>query len=423
MRTTPRAAPAAGGQPRDQRTAAAGQVPIDGGVAAASEQMFQLLVSSVQDYAIFMLDPWGRIASWNEGAARIKGYAAQEIIGQHFSVFYPERDVSAGKPEWELIVAADTGRYEDEGWRVRKDGNQFWANVVITALRDESGNLKGFGKVTRDLTSRRRAELERVERERKEADLLRAHAARLAELERTKTEFLNLASHELRGPLAVARGFLSLLLDGSITPGEFLRHAPVVEGRLSQIEWLVQKMLETARLEHDRFVVSLKDFDIVAVVREQIDAVKPLLSGAHHLTVDMLPAEDLIVEGDRDRIGIAIVNLLDNAVKYSPEGGTIHVIVAAAAGRAFVSVSDQGIGIDTHDLPKLFGRFTRLHGDELTNIGGTGLGLYLAREIARRHGGDIIVESERGVGSRFTLSLALQPSAPARPRPARDPAA
>ena len=134
--------------------------------------MFQLLVSSVQDYAIFMLDPWGRIASWNEGAARIKGYAAQEIIGQHFSVFYPERDVSAGKPEWELIVAADTGRYEDEGWRVRKDGNQFWANVVITALRDESGNLKGFGKVTRDLTSRRRAELERVERERKEADLL-----------------------------------------------------------------------------------------------------------------------------------------------------------------------------------------------------------------------------------------------------------
>jgi PAS domain S-box-containing protein len=125
-----------------------------------SDEMLSLLVENVADYALFMLDPSGHIASWNKGAARIKGYSRDEIIGKHFSIFYPDDDVRAGKPEWELVVAADSGRFEDEGWRVRKDGSRFWANVVITALRDHTGTLRGFGKVTRDLTARRAAELE-----------------------------------------------------------------------------------------------------------------------------------------------------------------------------------------------------------------------------------------------------------------------
>ncbi|MEU7785258.1 PAS domain S-box protein [Amycolatopsis sp. NPDC049159] len=123
-----------------------------------SEERFRLLVQSVVDYAIFVLDPQGRISSWNAGAERIKGYRAEEIIGQHFSVFYPAEDVAAGKPAWELEVAAAEGRLEDEGWRVRKDGTRFWANVVITALLDDRGRLQGFGKVTRDMTERRNAE-------------------------------------------------------------------------------------------------------------------------------------------------------------------------------------------------------------------------------------------------------------------------
>ncbi|MFI5589736.1 PAS domain S-box protein [Amycolatopsis sp. NPDC051758] len=140
-----------------------GQVVRDpaglGGPSPASEDRFGLLVRSVQDYAIFLLDPGGRISSWNAGAERIKGYAAGEIVGQHFSVFYPPEDLAAGKPARELEVAAEQGRLEDEGWRVRKDGSRFWANVVITALVDEQGRLRGFGKVTRDLTERRAAEL------------------------------------------------------------------------------------------------------------------------------------------------------------------------------------------------------------------------------------------------------------------------
>src|SRR5690348_4520075 len=123
-----------------------------------SEEQFRLLVEGVQDYAIFMLDPEGRISSWNQGAQQIKGYKAAEIVGKHFSIFYPEEDLRRGKPAWELEVAKRVGRFEDYGWRLRKDGARFWANVIITALRDPQGDLYGFAKVTRDITDRREAE-------------------------------------------------------------------------------------------------------------------------------------------------------------------------------------------------------------------------------------------------------------------------
>ncbi len=375
-----------------------------------SEDMLSLLVENVADYALFMLNPSGHITSWNKGAARIKGYSRDEIIGQHFSIFYPEEDVRAGKPEWELVVAADSGRFEDEGWRVRKDGTRFWANVVITALRDHTGTLRGFGKVTRDLSARREAELERLDRERNEAERLRAHAARLAELERAKTEFLNLASHELRGPLAVARGYVSLLLDGSISPQDFAHRAGIVAAKLGQIESLVQKMLETARLDYGRLSIAVTDVDLVGIVRQEVEQIKPLLDATHTLRLDIAP-DIPAIKGDRDRLAAIVGNLLDNAAKYSPYGGLIEIKLTTSKKRVFVSVSDQGVGIELDDIPKLFTRFSRLHSSELANIGGTGLGLYLSREIARRHGGDIIVESRRKEGSRFTLSLPIKPGA------------
>lgn len=365
---------------------------------------FELFVNHVVDYAIFMLDPSGVIITWNLGAQRIKGYSGADIIGKHFSIFYPEEDARNRKPDWELEVAKREGRYEEEGWRLRKDGTRFWASVVITAIRDSSGRLRGFGKVTRDLTERRAQEIQRnIDRER-ESMQLRAHAERMADLEHTKTEFLNLASHELRGPMTVLRGYISMLTEGSIPQEQVPAIARLLEGKLGQMDRLIEQMLETARLEQDSMSVEIA-FDLGEVVQEQIDVFRPLLEGPF-ITVDA-DTRPLVVTGDPARIGGVVTNLLDNAVKYSPNGGEIQVATGRDESDAFVTVVDQGLGIAAEHLSRLFTRFGRLPTEENMSIPGTGLGLYLCKEIAMRHGGDITVRSELGAGSAFTLSLPL----------------
>ncbi len=367
------------------------------------DDQFALLVSNVVDYAIFGLDPTGVVVTWNEGAQRIKGYRADEIIGRHFSGFYPAEEARNRKPDWELKVAVREGHYAEEGWRLRKDGSRFWASVVITALRDETGRLRGFGKVTRDLTERHKLE-EQLNAERDaEAQRLREHASSMAELERAKTEFLNLASHELRGPLTVIRGYNSMLEDGSITPDQVVSVARLLEAKLAQMDLLIEQMQETARLEHDRLELSRDRFDVRWIAQEQLDIFRPLARG-HHFVVDGA-REPLVVEGDRSRVATIIANLMDNALKYSPGGGEICVMSGRRGPDVFVSVRDQGIGISPEQMPRMFTRFGRLQTEENMSIAGTGLGLFLCKEIAVRHGGDITVNSRPGVGSDFTLTL------------------
>jgi len=364
---------------------------------------FALLVSGVVDYAIFMLDPAGVIVTWNEGAQRIKGYKATEVIGRHFSIFYPPAEVRNRKPDWELEVAKREGRYEEEGWRLRKDGTRFWANVIITALRDETGRLRGFGKVTRDLTEWKRIDdLRNAERE-AEVTRLHAHADRMAELERTKADFLNLASHELRGPMTVIRGYNSMLADGTLSPGQFASVARLLDLKLAQMDRLIEQMLETARLERDDLELEQEEFDLRFVVQEQIDILRPLTRD-HRLVLDAGDPAPL-VRGDRTRISTVVANFLDNAIKYSPDGGEIRCSACLRDSRAIVSVRDEGLGIAPEHMPRLFSRFGRLPTEENMNIPGTGLGLFLCKEIANRHGGDITVRSKPGVGSEFTLTL------------------
>ena len=357
-----------------------------------SEQRFSLLVSAVVDYAIFMLDPVGTVISWNEGAQRIKGYAADEIIGRHFSKFYPPEDVAKHKPEHALEVARRDGRYEEEGWRVRKDGNRFWASVIITVLRDSSGQLRGYGKVTRDITHRRN-----------EDERIRTHAQLMAELEHTKTQFLDLAAHELRGPLTLIRGYNSMLEDGAIPPERIPQVARLLEGRLAQIDLLVEQMLEMARLEHDRVELHLESFDLRQLTLEEIRKFQPVANGHHlSLTADSVRA---MVMADRSRIGTIVGNLIDNAIKYSPGGGEIRCSVGTTNGQAFITVSDPGLGIAPDHMPLLFKRFSRLPTEENKSISGTGLALYLCQEIAHRHGGEIVVASKPSESSEFTLRL------------------
>ena len=373
---------------------------------AVIRDQFRLMVSSVTEYAIFMLDPAGVIVTWNDGAQRIKGYRADEIIGRHFSVFYPEQDARNRKPDWELEVARREGRYEEEGWRIRKDGTKFWASVVITALRDDTGRLRGFGKVTRDLTERKRTEERREAAREAEAAGLRRHAERMAELEQTKTQFLNLASHELRGPLTVIRGYNSMLQDGTIPTEQIGAVARIVETKLVQMDLLIDQMLETARLEQSDLAYAREPFDLGAVAQEQIDVFRAV--GLDKTFLVQPYAGPLVVVGDRARIGTIVANLLDNASKYSPGGEEIVCSFGRDGAGAFVSVCDHGPGIEAEHLPMLFKRFGRLPTEKNSTVPGTGLGLFLCREIAQRHGGDITVRSTPGAGSDFTLRLPLQ---------------
>ena len=359
---------------------------------ALSEERFGLLVSAVVDYAIFMLDRDGRVMTWNEGAQRIKGYAANEIIGESFTRFYTSDDQAAKRPQHNLEVAAEKGAVQDEGWRVRKDGSRFWASVVITALRDENGELRGFGKVTRDLTDKH------FEEER-----LRAYAEQMAELERAKAQFLDLAAHELRGPLTLIRGYNSLLREGSLPDDRIPQVAQMLEGKLEQIDLLVQQMLEMGRLENDRLELHFETVDLADVAAEQITRLQPLAPG-REITLSG-ERGSAIVNADLSRVGTIVANLLDNAIKYSPAGGPVRCKVGREHGQAFVSVSDQGIGIAAEHRPLLFKRFSRLPTEENKTIPGTGLALYLCQEIARRHGGEIHVTSRIGAGSEFRLLL------------------
>jgi PAS domain S-box-containing protein len=365
----------------------------------AAERLYSLLVSSVRDYAIFALDASGHIISWNAGAERIKGYTAEEIIGRHFSVFYPPEDVAAGKTVWELEVAVRDGRVEDEGWRVRKDGTRFWANVVITALRGDEGELVGFAKVTRDLTERRTAEQRAI-----------ADARRVAEAEaadRAKTEFLTTMSHELRTPLNAIGGYAELLalgIGGPLTEGQ-KDYVDRIRRSQQDLLAIVTDLLNFGRIETGELTYEIETVRLSAVVDTVFPMIEPqAISRAVKLERGTCPA-DALARADKPKVEQILLNLLTNAVKFTAPGGRIAVSCGVSDGHATLAVLDTGIGIPADKLEAIFEPFVQL-GRTLTSLQeGTGLGLAISRDLARAMGGDITVESKPGEGSVFTVRL------------------
>jgi PAS domain S-box-containing protein len=357
-----------------------------------SDQLFRLLVSSVEDYAIFMLDPTGKVASWNVGAERIKGYQSHEIIGKHFSTFYPEVDVRGGKCELELDVASKVGRFEDEGWRVRKDGTQFWANVVIGALRNSDGELLGFSKVTRDLTERRANEEHR--------------AARVAaeQANRAKDEFLAMLGHELRNPLAPIVTALQLLeLRGELRSS---KEHQIIERQVRHMMHLVDDLLDVSRIARGKIDLSKTRISIQDLLVKAIEIASPLLEQRrHHL--DVSPGKAAVfVHGDEARLIQVFSNLVTNAAKYTDAEGNITISVVETDGEVCIAVSDDGIGIDPELLPRIFDLFVQ--GAQLVDraVGGLGLGLTLVRSLVELHGGRVEAQSAgSGKGSTFTVRL------------------
>ena len=359
-----------------------------------SEERFRLMVSTIKDYAILMLDPTGHVVSWNAGAERIKGYKAEEIIGQHFSRFYPAEDKAQGKPQYELDTAVEQGQFEYEGWRVRKDGSQFWANVIVTAIRDDSGRLRGFSKVTRDMTERRRVE-----------EAIRVQNAQLEAANKELEAFSYSVSHDLRSPLRSIDGFSSALLEdyqqGLDEQGksylERIRAATVRMGHL------IDDMLKLARIS--RYEITHDEINLSRLAREvasQLQAADPSRNA------DFSIAPGLITVGDRSLLRIVLENLLGNAWKFTSkqEHSFIEVGIEEDNGRQIFFVRDNGPGFDMQYADKLFGVFQRLHRE--SEFTGTGVGLATVQRIIHRHGGNVWAKAAPGQGATFYF--ALQPT-------------
>ena len=357
-----------------------------------SELRTRLLIESIRDYAIFMLDANGNVATWNPGAQRIKGYTASEIIGRHFSTFYPEEDVQAGKCEMELRVASETGRFEDIGWRVRKDGSRFWANVVINAVHDERGQLVGFSKVTRDLTERKQAEDER--------------AARIAaeEANRAKDEFLAMLGHELRNPLAPIVTALQLMkLRGDISSS---KEQFVIERQVQHVTRLVDDLLDMSRIAQKKIELKTDTFELATVVAKAVETASPLIEQRRHSFSVEVPRQGMPVTADPIRLAQVIANLLTNAAKYTEPEGRIELSAWRDGHEVVIQVKDNGIGIREDLLPKVFDLFVQGPRSIDRGEGGLGIGLTLVKNIVQMHGGSVVALSEGpGKGSAFVVRL------------------
>jgi PAS domain S-box-containing protein len=391
------------------------ETPKDSEQQLRESEMFRLLVANVQDYAIFMLDPEGNIASWNTGAHRIKGYTAEEAIGRHFSIFYPEEDVRSCKPARELEIAREYGTYEEEGWRVRKDGSTFWANVVITAVHDERGKLRGFAKVTRDITERKRAEeTQRALMQQREARLTAEEERRRAEASfrvaqeanRAKDEFLMTLSHELRTPMTAILGWARLL--PSMSPSDPVFHeaiASIARGAQLQAR-LIDDVLDVSRIVSGKMRLAPERAGVEAILNASLEAVRPT-AAARGIRVETAFSTSLgWIVVDPTRMQQVMWNLLTNAVKFTPKGGTIHVSARRTSSHLQVTVTDNGEGIDPQFLPHVFEAFRQGENPQTRVHGGLGLGLSIVRYIVEAHGGTISAESAgRGRGSSFTVTI------------------
>lgn len=377
-----------------------------------SEERFRLLVEGVAGYALFMLDVNGRVASWNEGAQRIKGYTADEILGRHFSVFYPTEVRESGWPDYELQQAQETGRFMDTGWRLRKDGSRFWAQVTITALRDEKGQLVGYAKLTRDMTESMRIEaMEQANRQHEEI-LDAERNARIAaqRATRMKDEFLATLSHELRTPLSSILGWTQVLLRAK--PGDTRIDMPraieVIDRNARAQVQLIDDLLDLNRIMTGKMRLDLQQVAMADVIQAAVESVGLAASTKGVQLQSLLDPGPATVNGDAGRLQQVAWNLLNNAIKFTPAGGKVQVLLQRVDSHVEFSVSDTGIGIPASFLPRVFDRFTQQDGSASRAHGGLGLGLAICKQLIELHGGRIRAESAgEGQGASFFVTLPL----------------
>jgi PAS domain S-box-containing protein len=366
-----------------------------------AEERFRLFMENVKEYAVFMLDPEGRVVDWNLGAEHVLGYG-DEVLGQPFATFFPPDDRQAGIPEHELRRAAETGRASDDRWHVRKDGTYFWATGTTTAMRDEQGTLKGFTKVLRDSTERKRFDEE-----------LQNRNEALQEADRRKDEFLAVLAHELRNPLAPIFNALSVLAQEGL-PAEMQREAHLVMDRqVRQLTRLVDELLDVSRITRGKIQLKKQAVELQVIVENAVQTCRPLIDAHRHALTVSQPANPIWLDADPTRLEQVVVNLLNNAAKYSQDEGRITITTSQEGDEAVLRVQDAGIGIPPELLPDVFDLFRQADRSLDRSHGGLGVGLTLVRRLVELHDGVVEAQSEGiGQGSQFVVRLPVSAEAP-----------
>ena len=365
-----------------------------------AEEQFHILVDSVEEYAIYMLDSTGNVMTWNSGAQRIKQYNAEEIIGKNFACFYTAEDVAAEKPQHNLREAARRGSIRDQGPRVRQDGSIFQAEIVLTALRDNSSNVRGYSKVTRDIT-------DQIRSREFEAEKIAAEKASKA-----KDDFLAALSHELRTPLTPALAAANYLAsNASKVPAEFAEDLEIIKRNVRLQARLIDDLLDLTRITRGKLQLHLEPVDANAVVRDAIEIANSAILSKKLSVSTELGAEKHHIRGDSIRLQQIFWNLINNAVKFTPSGGQVAVrTYNDDAGHFRFEITDNGIGIERERLASIFTPFEQADPSVSRQFGGLGLGLAISKHLIDLHHGRIEAESRgRSFGTTFKITLDTLP--------------
>jgi PAS domain S-box-containing protein len=371
----------------------------NGSTASALQQkaeQFQILVDSVEDYAIYLLDSSGNIVTWNTGAQKIKGYTAAEIVGKNFACFYTADDVAADKPQLNLRAAARRGHIRDQGLRVRKDGSTFEAEVVLTVLRDHKGNIRGYSKVTRDIT-------DQIRSREFEAEKIAAQRASKA-----KDDFLAALSHELRTPLTPALAAATYLEDNAEKlPAEFVEDVQLIKRNVQLQARLIDDLLDLTRITRGKLRLKVEICDAHTVIREAIEIAGSAVAAKNLKVSTKFRAKQHHIEGDCIRLEQVFWNLINNAVKFTAAGGEIAIHTSNDdSGHFFFEITDNGIGIEPDRMASLFKPFEQADPSVTRQFGGLGLGLAISKHLVELHRGTIEADSRgRSFGATFKVML------------------
>jgi PAS domain S-box-containing protein len=368
-----------------------------------SEERVRLLVESVIDYAIITLDGDGFINSWNLGAERITGFPAGEIVGRHYSRMYTPEDIAASRPWQHLIRASEGNRVNEEGWRLRKDGSQYWANSVIGKLPSGEGSPVTYYVVTQDLTQRR-------------------HAESLADTAQKMHEFIAMLAHELRNPLAPIRNAVALMQRRGVQDPIVEAMRQTIDRQATQLTRIIDELLDVNRVARGQFTIEKQQADLRDILSRAVETSRPLIDAREHRLVLRIAEEAIPVHADPLRMQQVVVNLLNNAAKYTPPGGEISLSTRFDDGHVSISVRDTGQGIARESLDRVFDLFIQLEPNSSNSFGGLGVGLALVRRIVELHGGHVQARSEgAGKGAEFIVRIPRSDTA-SHVRPSDEPA-